>query len=85
MSLLATVKTRLGKVDLHHERGVFTTRGVTACPDIEHLCGIQSYVTTILITAERALEWYELAESQGHVYLPFPPQPEAATSERKSA
>ena len=85
MSLLATYKTKLGKVELHHENGSFTTRGVTRGIDAVVLCGHQSYVTTILITAERALEWYELAESQGHVYLPFPPQPEAATSERKSA
>ena len=75
MSLLATVKTETGKVELHHDRLVFTTRG--------HLdCDTRSgRVTTILITAERAREWHALAESEGHVYLPFP-QPEAATIER---
>lgn len=83
MTLLAIVKTKLGKVELHHERGVFTTRGVTRGIDAVVLCGHQSYVTTILITAERALEWWELAEDEGHVYLPFP-QPEAATIERTS-
>lgn len=84
MSLLATVKTGLGRVDLHCEDGVFTTRGITRGIEAEILCGRQSYVTTILITAERALWWHELAEDEGHVYLPFP-QPEAATSERTPA
>ena len=83
MSLLATVKTDLGKVELHHESGVFTTRRVVRGIDAELLTGHRSYVSTILITAERALWWWELAESEGHVYQPFP-QPEAATIERTS-
>lgn len=73
MSLLATVATKVGKVDLHFEDGAFTTRGVVRGIEVEVLCGRQNYVTTILITAERALEWHELAEREGHVYLPFPP------------
>jgi len=81
MSLLATYKTKLGKVNLHHENGRFETRGVIVCPDVEHPCGVQSYVTTIHISAKGALEWWELAEDEGHVYLPFPAA-EAATVER---
>jgi len=81
MSLLATVKTETGKVELHYEDGSFTTRGVIRGLDAELLTGRRSYVCTILITAERALWWHELAEREGHVYQSFP-QPEAATSER---
>lgn len=75
MSLLATVKTETGKVQLHHYHGVFTTRGHLDC-DLR-----TGSVTTILITTERALEWWELADREGHIYLPFP-QPEAAAIER---
>lgn len=78
MTLLATVKTKTGKVELHHYHGIFTTRGHLDCD------ARPGHMTTILITAARALEWHELAEREGHVYLPFP-QPEAATSERTCA
>ena len=75
MSLLATVKTETGKVELHHDRGVFTTRG-------RLLCDARADSTcTILITVERAREWWELADREGHVYLTFPAA-EAATPER---
>lgn len=76
MSLLATVKTETGKVELHHYHSVFTTRGHLDCDTRT------GSVTTILITAARALEWHELAEREGHVYLPFPR--ETATIERTS-
>lgn len=77
MTLLATVKTKTGAVELHHEDGVFTTCGHLACDDRTGSTCI------ILITVERALEWHELAESEGHVYLPFPR--ETATIERTPA
>jgi hypothetical protein len=80
MSLLATVTTKVGKVELHCEGGVFTTRG-TLRVECALPTGRQSYTTIILITAARAREWHELADREGHVYLPFP-QPEAATIER---
>ena len=66
MSLLATVKTDVGKVELHHEAGVFTTRGRLTCDArADSTC-------TILITCERALEWWELAQERGAVHADFP-------------
>lgn len=83
MSLLATVTTRLGKVELHCEGGRFETRGIIRVPCVDIVVPVDhDYVTTILITVARALEWWELAESEGHVYLPFPR--ETATIERTS-
>lgn len=84
MSLLATIKTALGKIELHHESGRFTTRRVVRGVESEVLSGHRSYVSTILIDRERAAEWYALAEGGNSVHQPFP-QPEAAAPERNTA
>jgi len=72
MSCLAAVNTALGRVELHHEDGRFTTRRVVDHLEPEPCAGRHSHVCTILLDRERALEWHELAERQGTVYETFP-------------
>ena len=74
MSLLATVTTHLGKIELHNEGGVFTTRRTYDSPvhGVERVC-------TILQSLRSAIDWYELAERHGTVHAPFP---ETETPER---
>jgi hypothetical protein len=67
MSLLAHVKTDLGRVELHHEAGVFTTqRRFTSAFD-----GDQR-TTTVRLIPERAREWYELCAESGAVHADWP-------------
>lgn len=72
MSLLATVRTDVGKVELHHEAGMFTTQRVVRGIEAELLTSRPSYVCTILVSRESALEWYELAKDGGAVIAAFP-------------
>lgn len=67
MSLLGRVQIRLGPVELHHEDGVFTTRG--------------TYVDAIVDTVRESVIvefdadarwWYSHCEANGAVFAPFP-------------
>jgi len=68
MTLLATVNTDVGHVELRCEDGRFTT----SCTHVGRLDGA-ARVCIILITAARAHWWYGLAERRGAVFAPFPP------------
>jgi hypothetical protein len=71
MSLLATVATRLGRVELHHEDGRFETRGWYVDPDGEQ------HPSVIPVFAESAREWFDLCAERGAVHADFPdPTPE---------
>jgi hypothetical protein len=72
MSRLSAVHTALGRVELHHEDGRFTTRRVVRCVEATLLTGGRGYVCEILLDRERARAWHELAERQGTVYEEFP-------------
>ena len=67
MSLLASVKTGLGRIELHHNGQTFTTRRTysSATDGTER-------VVTILHSRRSAEEWYELAQEGGTVHAPFP-------------
>jgi hypothetical protein len=67
VSLLSHINTSIGRIELQHENGRFTTRrAYTSCVDqTERVC-------IILISRESALEWYELAERNGAVHAVFP-------------
>ena len=77
LTLLADVNTDLGKIELHHEDGSFTTVGEYTSP----LDG-ETHVTTIPIFRESAREWWDLCERRGAIHQPFPA---TADSERKAS
>ncbi len=67
MTVIAVVKTELGRIRLVEDEGLFfTTRNFTSALDGKLL------VSTIHISPAKAAEWYELAEEQGAVLAPFP-------------
>lgn len=66
MSLLATVATRLGRVELHHEDGRFETRGYYTDPDGER------HPSVIPVFEGSAREWWNLASERGAVHADFP-------------
>jgi hypothetical protein len=70
MSCLAAVNTELGRIELHHEDGRFTTRRVV--PDARPERSGRTSVCTIPIDREGAREWHELAERRGAVYDALP-------------
>lgn len=70
MSLLSAVNTELGRIELHHKDGRFTTRRVV--PDARPERSGRTSVCTILVDRKSAREWHELAERRGAVHVPFP-------------
>ena len=66
-SLLATVRTQLGEIELHHDLGVFTTQR-----EFRGALDGRKRTTTIRISRESGQEWYELAERVGATWREFP-------------
>ena len=67
MTLLAHIKTGLGRVELHHEAGKFTTRRrFTSAVDR------QEKWSTVPLLPGRAREWYELCAERGAVHADWP-------------
>ena len=67
MTVIAVVKTELGRILLVEDEGLFfTTRNFTSALDGKLL------VSTIHISPEKATEWYELAERVGATWREFP-------------
>lgn len=67
MSLLAHVKTDLGRIGLHWDGSSFTTQR-----EFRSAVDGQPRTTQILQSRRSAKEWYELAERDGAVHEPFP-------------
>ena len=66
MSRLGTVRTDLGPVTLHHRAGRFETRRTVRRTDGT------DFVSVVILSRERAREWYRLALANGATRRPFP-------------
>lgn len=80
MSLLSSITTELGRIELHHEGGRFSNRRVYRSEKAETLFGPRDEIVpvTIPLSREQALGWHELAHKKGRVYADFPEREEVS-------
>lgn len=67
MSLLGSVQTRLGPVELHHEDGRFETRGTY----VDAIIGFERESVIVAFPAD-ARWWYDHCAEHGATFADFP-------------
>ena len=68
MTALGHYQSATGRVTLHHEDGVFTTRSTYT----DAVDGVTRREMDIPHGRAEAHEWWDLCEAQGAVFEPFP-------------
>lgn len=78
MSLLSSITTELGRIELHHEGGRFFNRRVYRTEKLDTLFGPRDEIVPVQIplSREQALGWHELAHKKGRVHADFPEREE---------
>ena len=68
MTVLGSYQSDTGRVTLHHEAGVFTTRSTYT----DAVDGVTRREMAVPHGRAEAWEWYDLCEREGAVLAPFP-------------